>query len=378
MTVSVRAATHILRVISLRPVSAYAAELKPHLPPAAFEPARSRVLWLLVHLAVVALGALVIGKHLLPVWLWPLVSLLVGCSFAGLAFVAHETLHGATVRQKTLRHLVGWLGFLPFALSPRLWIAWHNKMHHGNANRAGIDPDAYPTLGEHQQSLLVRVSTDCFGVGRGRLRGLASLCIGFHAQSTHVLFLAWRRRYLPRRELVLALGESALGLGCWLALLYVLGPTGFTFAYVLPALVGNSIVMAYIFTNHALSPHTSVNDPLANSLSVTVPRWVDFLTLRFGFHVEHHLFPWMSSRHAPLVRDLVRARWPERYQSMPLWRALYAVHQTPRVYEDDKTLLDPHTGRRVRTLLAKMRTRIRDSVPPSVRPRRSERVAAGR
>jgi hypothetical protein len=52
----------------------------------------------------------------------------------------------------------------------------------------------------------------------------------------------------------------------------------------------------------------------------------------------------MSSRHAPFVRDLVRERWPDRYQSMPLHRALLAVHRTARVYANDSTLLDPATG----------------------------------
>ena len=32
--------------------------------------------------------------------------------------------------------------------------------------------------------------------------------------------------------------------------------------------------MSYITTNHWLSPHTAVNDPLVNSLSVTVPGWL--------------------------------------------------------------------------------------------------------
>ena len=89
-----------------------------------------------------------------------------------------------------------------------------------------------------------------------------------------------------------------------------------------------------------LSPLTTVNDPLVNSLSVTAPRWVEWLTMGFGHHVEHHLFPWMSARHAPLVRDLIRARWPERYQAMPLWRALLAVHRTGRVYTSATTLSD--------------------------------------
>jgi fatty acid desaturase len=355
-------------VISLRPISAYASELKPELPVEAFEPATSRLLWLPVHFAVITSGWLALGNGWLPGVAWPLVSLLVGCSFAGLAFLAHETLHGAIVRQKQLRHAVGWLGFLPFTLSPRLWIAWHNRMHHGNANRPGVDPDAYPTLLEHRRSFLVRVSTDCFGIGRGRWRGLTRLLIGLHAQSTHVLLLALKRRYLGRREHALALVETLCGVAVWAGLAALAGPTAFLFGYVLPALVANAIVMGYIFTNHALSPHTEVNDPLANSLSVTVPPVVDFLTMRFGFHVEHHLFPWMSSRHAPLVRDLVRARWPERYQSMPLWRALLAVHRTPRVYENEKTLLDPSSGRRVPTLLARVKERLKDSIPPKRPP----------
>jgi hypothetical protein len=104
-------------------------------------------------------------------------------------------------------------------------------------------------------------------------------------------------------------------------------------------------------TNHSLSPLTQVNDPLVNSLTVTAPRWIEWLTLRFGYHVEHHLFPAMSSRHSPLVRAFVRERWPERYQSMSLTRALLTLHRTARVYENDTTLLAPRTGRTCPTLL---------------------------
>ena len=60
------------------------------------------------------------------------------------------------------------------------------------------------------------------------------------------------------------------------------------------------------------------NDPLENSLSVTVPRWLDRFTLQFGLHVEHHLFPSVSGRHAPRIRELLRAHWPGRYRELPL------------------------------------------------------------
>jgi fatty acid desaturase len=337
-------------VTTLRTTAEYVRELKPELPSLAFEPARSRLLWLPAHLSLITLGIAAIAAGWITPWLWPLFSLVIGCCFAGLVFLGHETLHGAVVRQKRARYLVGFVTFLPFAVSPRLWTAWHNVVHHGNANRAGVDPDAYPTLEEHRSSRAVRIFTDWFGIGRGRLRGLVSLSIGFTVQSLHVLLVARSRRYLNPREHRRALAETALGFGVWGAILAVIGPLPFLFACLLPWLVANAIVMAYIFTNHALSPLTEVNDPLANSLSVTVPRWVDVLTLNFGFHVEHHLFPWMSSRHAPLVRELILARWPERYQSMPLAEALVRVHRTARVYLDSTTLFDPVTGEAYPTL----------------------------
>ncbi len=329
----------------LRSISSYASEIRPRLVAGVFAPARSRLLWLPVHLTVAALATAAISLRWLP---WPALlplPLLIGMSFAGLTFLGHETLHGAVVRGKLLRRLVGWVGFLPFVVSPRLWVAWHNKVHHGHTNHAGSDPDAYPTLTEYDGSMSVRVVTDCFSPGRRRLRGVISLLIGFSIQSAHVLFDARRRGYLTPNQHWLALLESAVGVALWAALGWWIGPLNFLLCFVLPLLVANSIVMGHILTNHSLSPLTAINDPLANSLSVTGPRWMEWVTLGFGFHVEHHLFPAMSARHASKVRDVLMAEWPDRYQSLPLWRALLALHHTPRVYKNDATLIDPHTRR---------------------------------
>ncbi|HEY6039653.1 MAG TPA: hypothetical protein VIV58_35475, partial [Kofleriaceae bacterium] len=59
----------------------------------------------------------------------------------------------------------------------------------------------------------------------------------------------------------------------------------------------------------------------------------------------------MSSRHAAKLRELVRARWPERYQSMSLGQALAQLHRTARVYKDATTLYDPMTGAEFPTLM---------------------------
>jgi fatty acid desaturase len=331
--------------VVLYPVSVYASEIKPLLPVGSFAPARSRLLWLPAHVLVIASSFVAIARHWLP---WPALlglSVLVGVSFAGLTFLGHEALHGAVVRGLALRRCVGWLGFLPFAVSPTLWTAWHNRVHHGRTNRPDLDPDSYPTLNVYRRDRVTRLVTDHLAPGRHRWFGIVlSLLIGFSVQSFHMLVDARRRGFLSPREHVRAILQSALGVGLWCGFAFLVGAQAFLLCFVLPLFVANAIVMSFIFTNHSLSPLTDVNDPLANSLSVTAPRWLEWLTLGFGLHVEHHLFPAMSSRHARKVREVILARWPERYQSRPLASALVALHHSPRVYKTSTTLIDPKSG----------------------------------
>src|SRR5205085_2799517 len=165
-----------------------------------------------------------------------------------------------------------------------------------------------------------------------------------------MLVHARRRLGMRARDHRIAIAETALGVAVWATIAILVGPLAFLAVYVAPLVVANWIVMAFILTNHGLSPGTAVNDPLANSLSVTVPRIAGWLSLGFGYHVEHHLFPAMSTRHAPRVRALLVEKWPERYQSMSLGAALLALHRTARVYRDDVTLYDPRTGASFPTL----------------------------
>jgi fatty acid desaturase len=128
--------------------------------------------------------------------------------------------------------------------------------------------------------------------------------------------------------------------------------------------------MVFILTNHNLSPivtGTPVNDPLVNSLSVSLPRVLEWVTLDFGFHAEHHLFPTMSTRHGRVVREVLRAQFPDRYQSLPLGEAVRRLHATARVYRDDITLIDPNTGETWPTLTPGSKTASAGpSAPPPV------------
>src|SRR5260221_3774436 len=107
-----------------------------------------------------------VGSGRIPWFVLPLLSFVIGVAFSGLTFVGHELLHGAIVRGRALRHVAGWVTFLPHMISPRTWVAWHNRIHHAHANQALVDPDANPTLAQYAASHRVRVITDHFAPGR--------------------------------------------------------------------------------------------------------------------------------------------------------------------------------------------------------------------
>jgi fatty acid desaturase len=341
--------------MELLTVSAYAREVRPLLPESAFAPARSRALWIPAHYAIIALLAWALASHRVPWPLWPVVALVIGGCLAGVTFVGHEALHGGVVRGRRLIRVVGWLCFLPFVVSPQLWMAWHNRVHHNHCGQPGIDPDMYPTLAQYKTQRAARIMADYFGLGRKRLAGAASLLFGFTGQSLQMLVTARRCGVLPPHLHRRAIVETLTGVSVWTAVAFVVGPRAFVFVYLIPLVVANTIVMTFIMTNHNLSPLSPVNDPLVNSLSVTLPRALEWLTLDFGFHVEHHLFPTMSTRHGRVVREVLRARFSERYQSLPLFTAIRRLHRTARVYRDDTTLIDPHTGETWPTLTPRPR-----------------------
>lgn len=333
----------------LVPRATYVRALRPDLPARAFDRARSRLAFVPAHLALIATATIAIAFAWVPWFLVPLLSLVIGASFAGLTFIAHEALHGAIVRDKRWQYAIGWLGFLPFVVSPRLWIAWHNSEHHARANLPD-DPDAYPTLDQYHAHGTARFSTDMFSLGGGRWRGALSLVLGFTVQSTAQLLFARRLGFLTAQQQRKAVAETVLGLAFWSGVAALVGFVPFLFVFVVPLLIANVCVMAFILTNHSLSPRVEINDPLASGLTVTTPRIIEWLTLGFGFHVEHHMFPAMSSRHAPTVRKLLQARWPERYRSMSLVEALRRLHRSARVYKTSTTLCDPRTGSEFATL----------------------------
>jgi fatty acid desaturase len=319
----------------------YAARISPHLPEKAFQPVPARLLGGLAYLTITIAGFLLIGILDLHPLINLAIAILLGASFASLGFLGHEILHGTVVRKPWLRDFLGAIAFWPLSTGPKLWRKWHNVTHHVHTQDEELDPDAWATMEQflkrpfvqriYRLPLLIRSFVS-----------FACLPVTFTLHSMR-MFKRFLKEFQPKSQPSVWL-QLLLPWATWIGLLFWMGPVKWLFAYLIPLLIANVIVMAYISTNHRLNPLVPVNDPLANSLSVTVPRWVDVLHFNFSYHTEHHLFPGMSSKYYPLVKEHIKKMWPDRYHEMPLGKALVALWKTPRIYYQGNELIDPLKG----------------------------------
>jgi len=332
------------------PVQHYAREVRPHLPPCVFERATTRLLWLPVHVGIiVGLGVyIVFGAP--PVAVALVCAIVAGHSWGCLGFLAHEALHHSLTGSRALEKVIGYFGFGIYCLSPTLWTAWHNQAHHGNTGKAVADPDGFGHLGFWRKSAVVR-ELEKFSPGSGTARSVAFFFIWFSLHSFLVLvYHSQRNDYYARISRRVVYTEAAAMLAFWIGVLVLVGPWSFLFIYGVPLLVANAVIMSYIATNHFLNPLTEINDPLANTLSVTSPRRLETLHLQFGYHVEHHLFPTLSGRHARVVRNALVRLYGDRYLSMPHARALRFLYTRPKLHDGHDILVDPRTMAAFRAL----------------------------
>lgn len=328
-------------------IGQYNQELQAVLPKETFKRNPLRGGWIVVNFAAMYLIGSVVVQETTPVWAKLLLGIAFGIVSARNTFLAHEILHGAIFKNKTLEKITGFLGFTNCMISPTYWCFWHNKLHHGNTQLLYKDPDAFPTRSVWKKSkFMQRVFK--LSPGSGYFRSIFYFFYWFSFQA--FINQAWMRfgnkmwdRLNHKKVTVEFIAQIAI-VGTYL---YLIGPSNWIYLAVIPFAIQNYTLTSYIFTNHNLCPYTKVNDALINSLTVTNhPVW-EFLHMNFGYHTEHHIFPNMPMSSAKKVNKALKALYPDKFQEMPKARALKLLYTTPRVYKNRTTLVHPETGREV-------------------------------
>ncbi len=334
----------------------YAKVLRPLLPSEAFAPDPSKLIILLINLIILILGWAIASQlnrwSLYLLWLYLPLALVMGNSVIVLLFSSHEVMHGSVIKNPRLIHLVSLFGLTMLWMPPTLWKAVHNREHHSKTNSLG-DPDRNylyeqpKTWGKWIQNLFVpsiEVNPIALTVGMTTAWGIHA----FRNLTSVLLFNGKSVDYVPaafglsgKKRLAIA-GELFFMLVIHLSILAYLqfSPLKLAFGYFLPISIGYAGLIFYIYTNHMFCQMTDVNDPLVNSVSLRVPKIFDLLHLNFSHHVEHHIFPGMNSEYYPMVQQLLKTHYPDRFNLLDAGDAWQLMMQTPRHYKDENTLTD--------------------------------------
>jgi fatty acid desaturase len=318
--------------------------IRVELPPDVFEPQPSRALIAVALIAAIIatdIAILVAPIAILAV----LLSILSGALSASLFFLGHECLHGSILKRRWSQDLLAFAAFIIFLLSPTLWRSWHNHAHHVHTNSPGDDPDNFGYLANYRESRLLRHLV-ALTPGMGRRPTLLYFTVWFTVQ---VQVVQWYRSYFCRGFAALnrrrAGAETIAMAAFWLVLGWAVGAYGAVLLILLPMMIANAINMSYTATNHLLLPLTGRSNPLADTMSVTTHPLLDRIHFNFSYHVEHHFFPAMSPKFAPLVRAKLHQFAPGQVLAPGHFAALRLLLRTPRMHDANGDLLDPKTGR---------------------------------
>ncbi|MFM9099845.1 MAG: fatty acid desaturase family protein [Cyanobium sp.] len=333
---------------------AVARSLRPLLPPEAFQTSGQGLLLMAINAAILLLGwAMAARLQLWPrPWLlaWLPLALLMGNSVFVLGLLAHDLMHGARPRARWLRRLLALAAFSVSWMTPTLWQAVHNREHHGQTNGLG-DPDRSYLESQPDswgKRLFLAIAPSAQSHPLLLALGMTSAWPLHHFRTACGVLLApaGDSRFAPagfrvsaaeRRaialELVLVVGLHAL-LIAWIGL----RPLPLLLGYFLPLWLGYAMAMAYIYTNHMLSPLSDCNDPLETSLSLRVPAWLDLLHLNFSHHSEHHGFPGLNSSYYPQLRQLLLQHYPGQLRLLGFGQAWRLLLSTPRLYRNAGSL----------------------------------------
>ena len=282
-------------------------------------------------------------------------SIFMGITLASLTFFLHDLMHGAVLKSKKITYLIGLsIGILNF-FPPLFWQRTHN-FHHARAGNID-DPDRMYIWTERPKNIFekliykLRISSDSYnrffsfiGISSGFFWYFSTMYYALLQKKTKGSQYQSINKLFKPKEVFIVFGELLLILSFQGFLFTVVAQYNFLNYFLIslfPVLIAHFTTMLYIHTNHFLSPLTiGIDDPLVNSLSLKNSWLVDKVFSNFSHHVEHHLFPAMSSSHYPKVRKLLLDLYPNRFQLIPMIDAVKLLCSTPRIYGDNTHLVN--------------------------------------
>lgn len=245
---------------------------------------------LAIHLGALAATSLPIA---LAAPLWPLLLLPQGILIVFLFTALHECTHRTAFHSERVNRLVAAAcGFL--VLVPPEWFRCFHAAHHRFTQDPARDPELVTPEPRSRAAYLWRLSglPLWWGSLRTLLRNASGHCRDAYVPTISRAAVAREARAMLAGYGLLAAGSIALGSGLLLWL------------WLLPALLGQPFLRAYLMAEHGRCPH--VANMLANSRTTFTTALVRRLAWNMPYHAEHHAYPAVPFHALPRFHALVR------------------------------------------------------------------------
>ena len=242
------------------------------------------------HWGSIALIAVLI---LLRVPLWPLLMVAEGVLIVFLFTTLHETIHKTAFRSAWINDAVAAVcGFL--ILLPPHWFRYFHFAHHRHTH----DPEKDPELATPKPRTVAQYALYLSGLPywSAQMRTLFVNAAGRDADE----FVPAGGRAKVRSEARMFLSIYALLLAGSL----VLANPALLWIWIMPALLGQPFLRAYLLAEHTLCPH--VANMLDNSRTTFTNALIRFIAWNMPYHAEHHAYPAVPFHKLPEFHAVTR------------------------------------------------------------------------
>lgn len=209
----------------------------------------------------------------------------------------HETIHKTAFKSPQLNAVVGWFSGLVLVLPPKYFQAFH-MAHHRYTQIAGKDPELDhqkpTTSGQYLRHL------SGLDYWSGQVKVLVLFAIGNHHAHHRAHFVSDRKQPAIVREARIFLAIYFLLLSFSL-----LSASALLWKYwLLPMLLGQPLLRAFLLAEHALCP--LVSDMLHNTRTTLTNKLMRWVCWNMSFHVEHHVYPAIPFHRLPAAHRLLK------------------------------------------------------------------------
>jgi fatty acid desaturase len=230
---------------------------------------------LMVHLALVTALAIPIA---LRIPYWPLLLVPLGIATIFLFSALHESVHGTAFKSEWLDRAVAHAaGFIVFV--PANWFRYFHFAHHRHTHDEALDPELMSPKPETFWQYVKYLSGIPMWISLTK-----SLCVNALGRG--------HEDFVPDRAKQQVVSEARLTILFYvlcLAVSVTLATDVLVWLWIVPVLLGQPFLRAYLLAEHARCPH--VANMLENTRTTFTTRFMRFLAWNMPYHAEHHAYP---------------------------------------------------------------------------------------